>query len=76
MCLNKKYINIHNGRELLVNCGHCEACLQEKALNRVNRIKGESGLTSHSETGRKCIFFHLGYKGQFIHEISVSQSNE
>lgn len=66
MCLNKKYINIHNGRELLVNCGYCEACLQEKAINRVNRIKGESGLTSHSETGRKCIFFHLGYSNAFI----------
>lgn len=66
MCLNKRYINIHNGRQLLVNCGHCEACLQEKAINRVNRIMGESGLTIHSSTGMKCIFFHLGYSNAFM----------
>lgn len=38
MCLNKRYITNYYGRSILVKCGHCPACLQEKAISRVNKI--------------------------------------
>ena len=39
MCQNKRYITTRQGKRLLVNCGHCPACLQEKAISRTNRIR-------------------------------------
>lgn len=42
MCVNKRYItNKYTGQKVLVNCGHCPACLQEKAIARTNRIRAE-----------------------------------
>ena len=40
MCVNQRYIiNPYTKRSLYVKCGKCPACLQEKAIHRVRRIK-------------------------------------
>lgn len=40
MCTKQRFIRNHiTGQELLVKCGHCPACLQEKAIARSNRIR-------------------------------------
>ena len=40
MCTNQREItNKYTGHKLYVKCGHCPACLQEKASYRVQRIK-------------------------------------
>lgn len=40
MCTHRHWIyNKYAGRKILVNCGHCEACKQEKAAYRANRIR-------------------------------------
>ena len=40
MCVNQRLItNPYTKRQLYVNCGKCPACLQEKAIHRVRRIK-------------------------------------
>lgn len=39
MCTNLRYIKpLHSRRGMYVKCGHCKACLQEKAAARVRRI--------------------------------------
>lgn len=61
MCTNKHYIiNHYTGQRLLVRCGRCEACRQEKALNRSNRIKNSIG------TDEIAIFFTLTYRNENI----------
>lgn len=48
MCTNTKWItNKYTGRSVLVNCGHCAACQQEKANRRTARIHHESMLTGY-----------------------------
>ena len=43
MCTNQRLItNRYTGKNLYVKCGHCPACLQEKAAHRVRRIKDTS----------------------------------
>lgn len=43
MCTNQRLItNCYTGKDLYVKCGHCPACLQEKAAHRVRRIKDTS----------------------------------
>lgn len=43
MCSNKKWIeNFYTGSTVLVNCGHCAACKQEKANKRTTRINLQS----------------------------------
>ena len=43
MCTNQRLItNRYTGKDLYVKCGHCPACLQEKAAHRVRRIKDTS----------------------------------
>ena len=40
MCVNQRLIiNPYTHKQLYVNCGKCPACLQEKAIRRVRRIK-------------------------------------
>lgn len=40
MCINSKYVtNVYTGKRILVRCGKCEACQQEKAAMRSNRIR-------------------------------------
>ena len=43
MCTNQREIvNKYTGHKLYVKCGHCPACLQEKAAHRVSRIKAQN----------------------------------
>ena len=43
MCINQREItNKYTGHKLYVKCGHCAACLQEKAAHRVSRIKAQN----------------------------------
>ena len=43
MCTNQREIvNKYTGHRLYVKCGHCPACLQEKAAYRVSRIKAQN----------------------------------
>ena len=40
MCINqRRIVNRYTGKSMYVNCGHCPACLQQKAAHRVSRIK-------------------------------------
>ena len=40
MCTNQReIINKYTGHKLYVKCGHCPACLQEKAAHRVLGLK-------------------------------------
>lgn len=42
MCTNNRWIiNKYTGERVLVKCGHCPSCLQEKAQRNVKRIKFE-----------------------------------
>lgn len=42
MCVNRKQIvNRYTGKSLVVDCGHCPACLQAKANKRCARIKNQ-----------------------------------
>lgn len=42
MCVNRKEIvNRYTGKSLVVDCGHCPACLQSKANKRRARIKNQ-----------------------------------
>ena len=42
MCVNKRYVlNPYIHKRILVDCGKCEACQQERAIMRTNRIRNE-----------------------------------
>lgn len=61
MCLNKRFVkNQYTGRSVLVKCGHCAACMQEKANNRKLR------LLNHRPAGYDVYFFHLTYEDGFL----------
>lgn len=61
MCINMRYIyNKYTKRNMLVKCGKCPSCLQEKANKRTNRLK--VGLTDEDV----CLFFTLTYKNMCV----------
>lgn len=61
MCTNcRTIINRYTGRSVLVRCGHCESCLQEKALASANRIR------NHNDGEHVNLFITLTYKNEFI----------
>ena len=67
MCQRKRYIKNIYGKEILVKCGHCPACLQEKAIARTNKIKNTYG---------ECfvpLFVTLTYKNDFLPYIDLSE---
>ena len=56
MCYNTREIRIKGtNKTMRVNCGHCPACLMEKA------IRNKDMITSHSKDGNVWIFFTLHY---------------
>lgn len=56
MCTQQRLItNIYTHKEFYVPCGHCSACLQEKAAHRVRRIKDTYDSTS------ECMLISLTY---------------
>ena len=57
MCVNQRWIvNKYNGKDFYVKCGHCEACLQEKAAKRATRIRNQVPIS-----GQMCLFVTLTY---------------
>lgn len=67
MCQRKRYIKNSLGKEILVNCGHCAACLQEKAIARTNRIRN-----TYCENFVP-LFITLTYKSEFLPYIDLSE---
>ena len=56
MCTQQRLItNIYTHKEFYVPCGHCSACLQEKAAHRVRRIKDTF------ESSLECMMVSLTY---------------
>ena len=61
MCSNSRYIfNRYSHKFVLVSCGKCEACRQEKAQRRSNRIR------NHSKDGYITLFCTLTYAPDFL----------
>ena len=62
MCINiRKIYNKYTGKALYVPCGHCPACLQDKASSRSNKIRFH-----HANSGKKCYFITLTYDNLHI----------
>ena len=61
MCVNSKWIyNKYLRQSIFVGCGHCPACLQQKANSRTSRIK------NNVRTGEVCVFFTLTYSNNCV----------
>lgn len=68
MCVQQRWIiNKYDGSRHYVKCGHCEACQQEKALKRTNRVKNEFN------SGRTCVFVTLSYADPYVPYIKKSE---
>lgn len=66
MCTNRRYINnryIH--KHVLVDCGKCKSCLQEKAVRRSSRIR------NNISSGQICLFVTLTYDNRFVPYIDT-----
>lgn len=71
MCTNKQWVlNRYNGQKYFVPCGHCSACLQEKAIKRSNRIRA-----NQKDIGMPFdnLFVTLTYQNRYIPYISRFQ---
>lgn len=67
MCVNKRFIkNPYTRETLLVSCGHCPACLQEKADKRALKIKNSVGKRDYA------IFATFTYENEHIPYIAKS----
>ena len=56
MCTNQKRVfNKYTKRWMYVNCGHCPACLQQKASYRVQRIK------NNDSNGMQCYMLNTRF---------------
>lgn len=64
MCVNQTWIRIKNGRKMLVKCGHCPACQQEKALQRTNRIR--ANFPDDSKSDIIAVFTTLTYRNECV----------
>lgn len=61
MCTKSKYVyNSYIGRKILVTCGKCPACQQQKANARTLRIR------NHSKVGYFPLFVTLTYSNDYI----------
>lgn len=70
MCTNKKWVrNPYSNQWFYANCGHCEACQQEKANKRVTRINNEW----LSNSGLTCLFVELDYSNSFVPYVLKSE---
>lgn len=67
MCVYTKYIwNRYIGRHVLVNCGSCPSCQQQKASSRASRIR------SNLKDGEICLFVTLTYKNEYVPYIDIN----
>lgn len=65
MCTHQTLIrNPYTGIRMLVNCGKCEACLQEKADKRASRIRNH--VNQFGVPVYDCLFVTLTYSNLFI----------
>lgn len=65
MCINKRWVeNRYTHRRILVKCGHCPACLQEKATRMSFRLK--------QTTAKTVYFLTLTYKNEYLPYIRRS----
>ena len=61
MCTNGRYIfNPYSRRKVFVSCGHCDACRQQKAMRRAQRIR--NNLTD----GTIALFITLTYTNDYV----------
>lgn len=61
MCTNQRWVrNRYTGEEVFVKCGKCDACLQEKATYRANRIR------LNENKGNIALFVTLTYTNECI----------
>lgn len=71
MCTNSRLIrNRYTGRPVRVSCGKCEACVQERAAMRTNRIR------NHSKEGEICLFVTLTYSNDYLPYVRRSELGE
>lgn len=68
MCLRKRYIKNIHGDKILVSCGSCPSCLQEKAISRTNKIKN-----TYDEDKYIPLFVTLTYKNEFLPYILLDE---
>ena len=62
MCTNSRFIwNPYARKKILVKCGKCDACKQEKALARSTRIR--NNVTS----GTIALFITLTYTNDYLY---------
>lgn len=67
MCTHTRLIrNRYTGKPVRVSCGKCEACQQQKAVARANRIRNNSSF------GNIALFITLTYKNEFVPYIRKS----
>lgn len=65
MCTHQRFVrNKYTGQSILVKCGHCLACQQQKASRRTSRIK------MHNPVGYSCYFITLTYANDFIPRVT------
>lgn len=73
MCLNKHYILNKRGRSILVDCGHCPACLQAKSVVRTNRIRSNTyDVVPEGRKQKVCYFVTLTYRNECCPYFNVS----
>lgn len=68
MCTNGRWIyNRFSNQKVWVRCGKCDACKQENALKRTNRIR------LHKRAGYICLFVTLTYTNDYVPYILKSE---
>lgn len=71
MCVNCRYIyNRYSRKHVLVKCGKCPACLQEKANARARKIR------NNVTDGTICLFITLTYANDYVPYIDVNDIYE
>lgn len=70
MCVNKRWIeNKYTGHNILVDCGHCPACLQKKANRKSAMIRN-----NYPDDGSMvALFVGLTYRDEFMPYIKVDE---
>ena len=68
MCTRQKYIyNKYLHKSILVKCGKCEACQQEKAAHRASRIRNNCSF------GLVPLFITLTYTNDYVPYLTFSE---
>ena len=68
MCTNGRWIyNRFSRQKVFVRCGKCDACKQENAMRRTNRIR------LHQRKGYICLFVTLTYSNDYVPYVLKSE---